>query len=155
MNEWTIGGILCDLDRAFECGNHDILLSELEFYRIVCKVYTLTKSYSNDRYQRVLRDNTNYNSILPDRAKSNPVFCLFFILYITELLKIIMDISQPVLFTNGTNILISKTSPTEFTNCINKGFVNTLTSSKVIYYHWTLMKHIMHNLWPNTVIKLT
>jgi len=38
-----------------------------------------------------------------------------------------MDISQPFLFTDDTSTLISKLSPTEFTNCINKGSVNTVT----------------------------
>jgi hypothetical protein len=46
-----------------------------------------------------------------------------------------MDISQPVPFTDDTSILISKPSPTEFTNYINKGSVNTVTGSKVTYYH--------------------
>jgi len=49
--------------------------------------------------------------------------------------KILMAISQPVLFSDDTSILISKPSPTEFTNCFNKGSVNTVIGSKVIYYH--------------------
>ena len=115
--------------------NHDILLSKLEFYGTVCKVYALTKSYLNDIYWRVLIDNTNYNSILSDQVKSNTLSCLFFILYINDLPKIIMDRSQPVLFADDTSILISKPSPTEFTNCINKGSLNTVSGSKVIYHH--------------------
>jgi hypothetical protein len=42
---------------AFDCVNHDILLSKLEFYGIVGKAYALLKSYLKDRYQRVLIDN--------------------------------------------------------------------------------------------------
>jgi len=123
------------LEKAFDCMNHDTLLYKLKFYRIVCKVYTLTKFCLNNRYQRVLIDNTNNNSILPDQAKSNTVSSLFFILYINDLPKITMNISQPVLFTDDTRILNSKPSPTEFTKCINKGSVNTVTGSIVIYYH--------------------
>jgi hypothetical protein len=48
-----VGGIFCDLKKAFDCVNYDILLSKLEFYGIVGKANVLVKSYLNDRYKRV------------------------------------------------------------------------------------------------------
>jgi hypothetical protein len=47
---------------------------------------------------------------------------LFFLFYINDLPGIITDISQPVLFADDTSMLISKPSPTEFINDINKVF---------------------------------
>ena len=33
-NKFIVGGILFDLEKAFDCLNHDVLLSKLQFYGI-------------------------------------------------------------------------------------------------------------------------
>jgi hypothetical protein len=53
-NKLVVGGILCDLQKAFECINHNILLSKLKFYGISGKAYALYKSYLENRYQRTV-----------------------------------------------------------------------------------------------------
>jgi len=47
------GSILCDLEKAFDPVNHDILLSKLPYYGIRGKAKLLLESDLQDRYQRV------------------------------------------------------------------------------------------------------
>jgi hypothetical protein len=49
-----VGGIFCDLSKAFDRINHDILLSKMEFYGIKGTVHKLLKSCMTGRYQRVI-----------------------------------------------------------------------------------------------------
>jgi len=40
-----VGAIFCDLQKAFGCVNHNILLTKFEFYGITGITYKLIKSY--------------------------------------------------------------------------------------------------------------
>jgi len=61
-NKLTIGGIFCDLEKAFDSVNHDLLLSTCEFYGFRGKTNALLRSYLSDRYQRVLINNSSSNT---------------------------------------------------------------------------------------------
>ena len=44
-NKLTIGGIFCDMEKAFDSVEHNILLSKLQCCGITGSVYTLIQSY--------------------------------------------------------------------------------------------------------------
>jgi hypothetical protein len=47
-NKHPVSGIFCDLQKAFDCVSHDLLIKKAEFYGI--------KSYLTGRYQKVNLD---------------------------------------------------------------------------------------------------
>jgi len=60
-NKQIVGGIFCDLHKAFDTVQHNILLDKLKFYGIVGKFYSLIESYLYNRYQKVSIEKTEFN----------------------------------------------------------------------------------------------
>ena len=58
-NKQMVGGIFCDLRKAFDCINHVVLLEKMKFYGVLRKFYNLVKSYLDGRYQKVILSHNN------------------------------------------------------------------------------------------------
>jgi len=58
-----VGGLLCDLQKAFDCVNHEILLAKMKFYGISGIAGKLMESYLENRYQRVSVNNSKPNKL--------------------------------------------------------------------------------------------
>jgi len=143
-NKLHIDGILCDLEKAFDCVNHEILLSKLKNYGIIDKHYKLYKPYLENRYQRTLVCDQMGNTITSIWAKvihgvrqGSILGPLLFLIFINDLPMFMREKSTPILFADDTSILISHSNLFNFKNEIktifnnlNEWFKNILFSLK-------------------------
>ena len=96
-NKSAVGWIFCDLQKAFDCVNHSILLEKLKFYGIMGKFHSIMKSYLEGRYQKVNIYNctSNHNTssdwmeIKHGVHQGSVLGPLFFLIYINDLTKFI------------------------------------------------------------------
>jgi hypothetical protein len=108
-NNLLVGGVFCDLQRAFDCVDHDLLLSKMHWYGISGKGYNLIQSYVENRYQRVIICNkswpyySEWELIRYGVPQGSLLVPLFFILYINDLPKT-MAISANQFFLQTTQV---------------------------------------------------
>jgi hypothetical protein len=125
-NKLLVEGFFCDLEKAFDCVDHDLLLSKIHWYGISGKGHNLIQSYFKNIYQRVIIVNKSrqyYSEWEPIRygvPQGSILGPLFFILYINDLPKTMAISASPVLFADNTSMFITKSDPMEFANTINR-----------------------------------
>jgi len=128
-NKFLVGGIFCDLQKAFDYVNHDILLSKMECYGISGKANNLIKSSLHGRCQRTLvdYDSKKYYSkweIFTDRIPQGSILGpLLFLLYINDIPHVISDISNPILCADDTSLMITNSDKQMFEKNINTAFL--------------------------------
>ena len=95
----------CDVSKAFDTLNHEILTSKLKHYGIAGLAGKLTTSYLSNRFQRVrIRSSLNANStsrwalVKHGVLQGSILGPLMFILYINDLPYTVNNNVTPVLF---------------------------------------------------------
>ena len=138
-----VGGIFCDLQKAFDCVNHNILLTKLEFYGITGITLKLIKSCLNDRYQKVILNNhynssSNFGKITHGVPQGSILGPLLFLLYINDLPRITNDNTKITLFADGTNIIITNPNLTNFKKNVNNTVkdINEWFHANLLFLNW-------------------
>ena len=133
-----VRALFCDLEKAFNCVNHNILLLKMEFYGISG---TANKSYLEDRFQRVvIKDNmlnktaSTWEPIKHGVPQGSILGCLLFLIYINDLAQISKDLVNPILFADNTCFIISNRHVHEF-----KMNANLVLNESINWFHSNLL----------------
>lgn len=123
-NKTYVHATLCDLSRAFECLNHEILLHKLSYYKFHHNSIKLIKSYLENRVHIVklgehLSEPRRVNVGIPTGSILGP---LIFLLYINDLPANLPEYCSAAIFADDTTLFVDDESEEE---AVRKGNIHS------------------------------
>ena len=114
-NTFAVTGTFCELEKAFDCVNHGIVVDKLEFSGITWKFAAFIQPYFRGTYQKLLIDKINaYGNISTRRKKVINWFprrltlgSLLLLICINDVYKITDNSAKVALFADVTSILVT------------------------------------------------
>lgn len=153
-NKELVVGIFCDLTKAFDCVNHDLLIRKLEHYGIKGSILKLLQTYLYRRKQRIIlqtQDPTTYvswwDTSRHDVPQGSVLGPLLFNVYINDLPGTLTGLAHIILYADDTTIIVS-TKDEETLNYKINLIMNHI-------YMWFQNNQLILNLEKTHVIKFT
>jgi hypothetical protein len=137
----NVGGIFCDLEKDFECVDHEILLANLHYYGIKGTVANWFRSYLTNRKQEKTeitsfdKFSSKWRTVKHGVPQWSILGPLHFIIYINVLSPTINTLTEPILFANDISVIISSKNFDDFsamTNTVLFRMSKWFTSDKLV-----------------------